>query len=302
MAGWLGIDMVVFYCYWLAALLLTFPGSCMHVGGWVAPSLPPPSLLRTKRGESVEAGLVFQCTGPRPATHDFRDGTSQYWGWQQQGGGEGLPVRATLEVQQQQQGGGVLVLGAGDVVSMEGGGGDWTALSAELQAEAAAMAVIRAVAHARQQQQQQQQPQPSPPPPVLLPAYPRCMTGCDSAPLIYAISLGPHHALLVFNSLLLLGSGPIGGRVAALAKAFIEKSKLLEVQQWAPAMWLWERLAHPLTFFLHRLMVLLALVPVAPPARDQSSSSSPTTSPGVDGMTARSKSTHQRVAARTQRT
>lgn len=191
---------------------------------------------RTKRGAVIQASLVLHCVGSRPYTSTFLPNCE---GWSL-GQGEGLRLQgSTLRVHSDGEEGEVVVFAAGDVASVPGE--DKIASAAELQAEAIARAVVD-MQRGRIRGNKK----------AAMDAYPQSIVGAETSPLVYGISLGPHEGILVFNDIA-LGGNWVLRRVAALSKAFIEYTKILEVQQCRPAVWLWERLAHPIMFAVHRL-------------------------------------------------
>lgn len=67
--------------------------------------------------------------------------------------------------------------------------------------------------------------------------YPRDVFGAPLNPLLACVSLGPRHAILVVNGVVL--GGAVLGFVAALAKFVVERSKVAEIRQqtWGRAFW-----------------------------------------------------------------
>lgn len=186
----------------------------------------------------IQASLVLHCVGSRPCTSTF---VPHCEGWSL-GQGGGLRLQgSTLRVHSSGEEGEVVVFAAGDVAAVPGE--DKIASAAELQAEAIARAVVDMQRGRRKGEGRLK---------GAMDAYPQSLVGVETSPLVYGISLGPHEGILVFNNIA-LGGNWVMRRVAALAKAFIEYTKILEVQQCRPAVWLWERLAHPIMLAVHRL-------------------------------------------------
>ena len=59
-------------------------------------------------------------------------------------------------------------------------------------------------------------------------AYPRALTGVGTAPVIVAVSLGPHEALLAFDGVTVCG--PAGRRLAGVLKRVIETTKVWQLR------------------------------------------------------------------------
>lgn len=57
--------------------------------------------------------------------------------------------------------------------------------------------------------------------------YPQVLTGVATAPVIVAVSLGPHEALVAFDGLTV--TGPVGRRAGAVLKRMIEVTKVWQL-------------------------------------------------------------------------
>lgn len=177
--------------------------------------------LRTKKGMIIEAELCYNCTGPTP------------WG-DTKILDEGKEVASTLRIiKSMNLKSDIAIYAAGDAINT---GGSRTAFVAELQAELAAKNIQKLV----------QEPSGS-----NLHVYPNSLSGCSSVPSLYCVSLGPYDGIMVVNRLVFYGF--FGGKLAALAKWFIESSKLLELQRNILAIYFW-KFAHAMIFFVHRII------------------------------------------------
>lgn len=84
------------------------------------------------------------------------------------------------------------------------------------------------------------------------PTYPAYLTGRPSAPVVVCVSLGPHEALVVCNTVCL--TGWLGRRVGAVLKTVIERTKVWQLRRFKLAQWFWD-FGDGATFFLTRTVL-----------------------------------------------
>lgn len=89
-------------------------------------------------------------------------------------------------------------------------------------------------------------------PPLRLLSYPKDIFGVAVNPLMSCVSLGPLCGIVVFNNIVL--GGLLGGRIAAVLKFVIERTKVAEIRQNIFGRLFW-MLGHVVSNFLHRLIV-----------------------------------------------
>jgi hypothetical protein len=95
-------------------------------------------------------------------------------------------------------------------------------------------------------------------------AYPAGIAHGPTSPVIFAVSLGPYHGLLSFDSVAITDPW-LGQRLAAFGKFAIERSKTWQLGDVAPSVWFW-RVADEAAVAVHQVLAFVAPSWAAAPA------------------------------------
>lgn len=155
-------------------------------------------------GRVLEADLVYRCLGVKPASTPLQNGLAEAL---HRGS---LLVEDTLQVKGQER-----IFGMGDVMLHEATKEIKLGHTAEVNAHLVAENVRRLAGGE----------------PLL--KYPNGVTGADTTPKIFCLSLGEHDGSLGFNSLI------INGTLAAVVKHFLEWSKVKQQADTPLGCWIW---------------------------------------------------------------
>ena len=160
--------------------------------------LPPRSALLTSSGRRISADMLVMATGSRPHAIPLPSWPSAHGR---------VPANEHLLAETV---GGAPVFVAGDVAG-DPSSSPMLAHAAEMQGTLVAHA-IQGLAHRNGH----------------LPRYPQDVVHSDHPLTIMVVSLGPYEGILQFNELVL--ADPVGRRIAALAKWFIERTKIMHLR------------------------------------------------------------------------